>query len=264
MSEVWKPIEGTSGRYEVSNTGKVRSLNYGNRNEAKELKPKTDRYGYKSVHFKINGKRKDVTVHRLVAHAFLPNPEKMPAVNHKDTDKTNNDVENLEWVTNKENSQHALKNGLLDNLFRQRDKAIEKIKKPLIAVNIKTGEEIYFDSQNQARKTIGANASKVSKGEGLQAKGYVFYEPSGNKAEDERRKINALLLVQLKGGKGGNKRKPVIATNLKTGKKQWYQSALEAKRSIPCNPCVYDVLSGKIKQSKGYMFEYTDSREVVL
>lgn len=68
--------------------------------------------GYKIVGFSSGGKRKNFYVHRLVAWAFLPNQDKLPEVNHKDGNKSNNNVSNLEWVTGKENIQHALRNGL--------------------------------------------------------------------------------------------------------------------------------------------------------
>lgn len=96
MPEIWKPIEGTEGRYEVSNTGKVRSLNFNHTGVTKEIKQKIDKYGYCTIHYFINGKRIYTTVHRLVAQAFIPNPQNLPAVNHKDANKKNNHADNLE------------------------------------------------------------------------------------------------------------------------------------------------------------------------
>ena len=109
MLEVWKPIKGTDGLYEVSNTGKVRSLNYGNTGMTKELKLSADRLtGYVRVRVKdMNENVMLCSVHRLVAEAFIPNPDNLPCVNHKDEDKTNNDVSNLEWCTQKENAIYS-------------------------------------------------------------------------------------------------------------------------------------------------------------
>lgn len=76
------------------------------------LSPKTDRYGYEAVTLFVDGKSIYKTVHRLVAEVFIPNPENKPTVNHKDGDKKNNNLPNLEWNTWKENKEHAVLNGL--------------------------------------------------------------------------------------------------------------------------------------------------------
>lgn len=99
----WKPIEGYDGLYEVSDTGLVRSLWYGKK---RILSPRKRR-GYLYVDFYRDGKAKHMYVHRLVANAFIPNPRGLATVNHKDEDKTNNDVANLEWLTQAENSRYS-------------------------------------------------------------------------------------------------------------------------------------------------------------
>lgn len=106
----WKKIKDCED-YEVSNTGLVRSLRTNI-----ILKPKFDRYGYPCCNIFSKTRRKiSTTIHRLVAKAFIPNPENKPQVNHKDGNKLNNHVDNLEWVTNRENVNHALKHKLLPN-----------------------------------------------------------------------------------------------------------------------------------------------------
>ena len=105
MIEEWRPVVGYEGLYEVSNTGRVRSLDmyvksrYGNYrlHKGKVLSPAKDKNGYLKVNLCYNGKDKIIRVHRLVTEAFIPNPDNLPEVNHKDEDKTNNRVENLEW-----------------------------------------------------------------------------------------------------------------------------------------------------------------------
>ena len=102
--EEWHNIEGTT--YQVSNLGRIRNVY--------EIKPVVHRgTGYCRVSLSVNNKRTTYDVHRLVAKNFIPNPENKPQVNHKDGDKTNNCVNNLEWNTRIENMYHAYKLGLV-------------------------------------------------------------------------------------------------------------------------------------------------------
>lgn len=109
--EIWKPIVGYDGLYEwyeVSNFGNVRSLNYRGEGKIKCLKTYITKEGYKFVRLRINkNKRKHINVHRLVAQAFIPNPNNLSQVNHKDEDKTNNRVDNLEWCDSKYNINYG-------------------------------------------------------------------------------------------------------------------------------------------------------------
>ena len=100
MSEEWRPINGYKGLYEVSDKGFVRSLI-----TDRLLKPMPDKGGYLVVNLYKNRKRKTCKVHRLVAAAFIPNPDNKPTVEHMDTDKTNNHVNNLYWATQSEQEQ---------------------------------------------------------------------------------------------------------------------------------------------------------------
>lgn len=108
--EIFIPVRGAEGLYEVSNTGKIRSV-LGGRRKGVELKQslrnKAANKTYYIVSLVINGRPKTVTVHRLVAKAFISNPNEKPCVNHIDGNRLNNDVGNLEWVTYQENEQHA-------------------------------------------------------------------------------------------------------------------------------------------------------------
>lgn len=116
MREIWKDIPGYNGKYRVSNFGNVLSRNYLNTGVDRPLVLKKHHSGYVFVRL-CNGagiKQKNMTVHILVASAFIPNPFCKPCVNHIDGNKANNRVDNLEWVTYKENTQHAIRTGLRD------------------------------------------------------------------------------------------------------------------------------------------------------
>ena len=124
--EIWKTAvydgEIYEGLYNVSNLGRILSLNYRNTGKAELKKPSDDGYGYLQVQLWKNGKYKMCRVHRLVAETFLPNPDNLPEVNHKDEDKTNNFVflnedgtvnkekSNLEWKSPKDNCNHGTRN----------------------------------------------------------------------------------------------------------------------------------------------------------
>lgn len=107
MDEHWKDIQEYEGLYQVSNKGRVKSLNYNHTGKEKIMKPKTIRKtGYLYIALHKHGKQEYTSVHRLVAEAFIPNPNNLPQVNHKDENKTNNRVDNLEWCTAKYNLEY--------------------------------------------------------------------------------------------------------------------------------------------------------------
>lgn len=115
MEEVWKDIKGYEGLYQISTNGRVKSLlkvtKFGNRlkvNEEMILKPALGKRGYYVVSLNHNGKSKTFTIHRLIAEAFIPNPLNKKFIDHINTIKTDNRIENLRWVTSKENSNNIL------------------------------------------------------------------------------------------------------------------------------------------------------------
>lgn len=101
MVEEWRNVVGFEGLYEVSNFGRVRHKN------GQEIGGSLNSYGYRAYSLFKDGKRYTCKGHRLVAEAFIPNPEGKRNVNHKDGDRDNNFVDNLEWVTHGENERHA-------------------------------------------------------------------------------------------------------------------------------------------------------------
>ena len=168
--EVWKDVTGFESRYEVSDLGRVRSLDrYSKHNTSKTgfilhkgqmLNPYISNKGYLKVDLSDGfGKRKSVSVHRLVAIAFIDNPMNYDQVNHIDGVKTNNRLGNLEWCNNSMNQLHAYKMGL----NKSSEKA-GKPKKPVYQIDKYTGEIIAeFPSIAEAGKTLGMkNPSNIT------------------------------------------------------------------------------------------------------
>lgn len=138
MKEIWKDIQGYEGLYQVSNLGNVKSLNWNHCNQQKLLSLDFNGTETKGRYYKVtlfkNHKRKGHLVHRLVAEAFIPNPKNKPQVNHIDGNKINNCVSNLEWVTEKENVNHAIKHELRPRIctFERKKGANNPLSKPII------------------------------------------------------------------------------------------------------------------------------------
>lgn len=117
---MWKDIPNFEGQYQVSDNGLVRSVerhitdskNHFYTIKSRILRPNKTKNGYLIVHLCKNGKRHALYIHKLVAEAFIPNPNNHPIVNHKNGDKTRCDISNLEWSTYSENNQHAYDTGL--------------------------------------------------------------------------------------------------------------------------------------------------------
>ena len=115
MQEIWKDIKGFEGRYQVSNLGRIKSLSRivsTGRNGYRKIKecilvPRNSTNNYQKISIRIYPKRYWFDVHRLVAEAFIPNPDKLPIINHKDNNPTNNRVDNLEWCNQSHNIKYA-------------------------------------------------------------------------------------------------------------------------------------------------------------
>ena len=141
MKEEWRQIQGYEGLYEVSNLGRVKSLErydkIGRLIKEKTLNPRKHKKGYLYVGLSKDGIQKKYSIHRLVAIAFIPNPNNLPQVNHKDENKENNCLDNLEWCTNEYNCNYgnhgkniskSLLGGTLSEQTRQRMSEARSIK----------------------------------------------------------------------------------------------------------------------------------------
>lgn len=161
MQEIWKDVDGFNGLYSVSNLGRVRVAAHlstdGRHFPAKMIAVViSKRDGYGRVNMRKNGKPYAATIHRLVANAFIPNPGNKPEINHKNGDKTDNRVSNLEWCTPKENQQHALKMGL-------RGVHTSGTAKP-VAMYSKSGELLHqFPSLGEAARYVNGHITCISR-----------------------------------------------------------------------------------------------------
>lgn len=146
----WRDTYIYGEQYQVSNTGLVR-----NKITGKILKQQKDGKGYLRVSLSKNNVQVTVKVHRAVAFAFIPNPDGLPQVNHKDTNKQNNEVTNLEWISNYDNMQHAVRNGLTNHV----DYAGRK-RRPIISIS-DTGEMVRYGSLAEATRKCKISRSNL-------------------------------------------------------------------------------------------------------
>lgn len=153
--EEWKDVEGYEGFYQVSNLGRIRSLErivhsskWNRREPSKILNPPILKNGYKLVSLSKNGSSKRVLLHRLIAKAFIPNPNNLPQVNHKDGNKQNNIIDNLEWVSAQDNIIHAYTNNLMH---------------PAHGIKINVGHFVEEDIRNIRRMALaGMSQRKIA------------------------------------------------------------------------------------------------------
>jgi hypothetical protein len=115
-TEIWKDIPGFNGMYKASNLGKIKSVNYNHTKSEKVLKINLYKNGYGRICLCKNNTSKTYLVHRLIAITFIPNPENKPQINHKDINKQNNNILNLEWNTYSENNKHSFSSGANKNI----------------------------------------------------------------------------------------------------------------------------------------------------
>lgn len=162
--EIWKDIKGYEAFYQVSNIGRVRSLDrvvaLGDtfkKIKGVVLKQNNHTVGYSIVSLHENSIQKSYTVHRLVANAFIENKHNKPYVNHIDGDKKNNHYLNLEWCTHEENTVHAVNNGLIKKGSKRAHSKLKESDVELIKELLKKG-----DSQSSISKIFNVSQSTIS------------------------------------------------------------------------------------------------------
>lgn len=192
MDEIWKdvPIKEFSSQYSVSNRGRIYS-----KRSKKCITPKISRAGYHRVTLSANGFQRTVSIHRLVALAFIPNPENKPTVNHINECKLDNRSENLEWATNAEQNSHGTRTerAIAHTNWKERSKKMNyssiaskhdysnqhmcnRKRTRVIRDGVVVGE---FCTQKEAGATFGVSRSNVSQcvsGKKKSCKGFIFEE----------------------------------------------------------------------------------------
>lgn len=248
--EIWKKYPDYSF-IEVSNLGNVRTKNrYAtDKNGVKRfikgrvLKQSPSHNGYMSVSFHTNGKRVCLRVNRMVAITFIPNPHNYPEVNHKDCNRLNNRLDNLEWCSRKYNRQYREKYG-------------NAAGRSVTAVNLKTGKVYHFKSRHEAARKLGfyvESVSAVVNGRQNTTGDYWFTEDDSEITEEKIREIKAK--AHSFGG--------VMAINPETSEVSWFESQSEAGRQLGINVRrVNKVIKGKQQQTGNRWFCNADSTAV--
>lgn len=246
--EIWREHPEIVG-IEVSTLGRVRILDRVVSSEkmtrfieGRVLKQFDNVNGYLTVNIQTNGKWATKRVNRLVAQAFIPNPNCLPQVNHKDCNRKNNNVENLEWCDNSYNMQY-------------REKFGKALGSSVVAVNLSTLEVLYFRSQREASRILGisqGNIHSVLKGRYKQTGGYWFKEGDGNGIEIDKDKLNYIVDGMCFKG-------CIFAVNLKTSEVSRFKSQIEASEALGFSQGdISHVIKGRRKQTHGYWFTNAD------
>lgn len=194
-SEIWKSHPDIAG-IQVSTLGRVRTLDrvvYGKKRTRLVKGRVLKQYGnvvngYLIANIPIDEKWATKSVHRLVAQTFIPNPDNLPQINHKDCNRTNNNVDNLEWSSRSHNIQY-------------REKFGEALRHPIFAINLDTNEVSHFSSQAEAGRVLGLrqpNVNAVIKGRIKQTGGYFFVNDDGHAVDVVKSKLHDVGGIGLK------------------------------------------------------------------
>lgn len=291
MEEIWKDIKGYEGKYQVSDLGRVRSLDRldraGARTKGKILNPKADKRGYIRVHLADGERYNWESVHRLVAEAFVERKvETDNVVNHFDNNPSNNRADNLEWTTYKGNMEWAAKQGRMKGCSRNAIKASEKKKIPVIAIDAE-GNRTWFESQTEAQKVLGVSAAHIAaicrKEYGYKrSKGYSFeyadeeYQKKlkPNKVATPKKELIEQLRKRMKGNTYGKGRtipestKQAIRAKLGKPISQFDKNGNYIRSFECCEDVVRelgishseDVANGKRKTAGGYIWRWKEKK----
>lgn len=242
-SESWVPVPDFEGMYEVSDLGRVRSVsritNDGKKIRGRILSSKNGRYPCVTLYrcnIPVN-----FSIHRLVAQAFIPNPENLPEVNHKDGNKLNNSVCNLEWSTSSDNCNHAIANGLRCTSYKVAVKCIET--------------QQVFSSLSAAGRFVHTDATRISESiESMSCcKGYTFIKLDGSVQNEEEYARDAHAKYQ------DYHRRPVMPNAKKVRcveTRQVFESISEASQFYSCDASTVSSYASSGKSFRGIHLEF--------
>lgn len=253
--EVWRQYPDPKYPFvEASNLGRIRTKDrtITDKNGKKRfvrgriLKQQVLPNGYMQVPLSVNGKTVHRYVHRIEAASFIPNPDNLPEVNHKDNDRTNNAISNLEWCTSQYNNNYKKNFGT---------SSTEVLGHPTFAVDLRTSKILRFESQCEAAHQLGVyqgNIQKVLNGEKSQTGGYWFTEDESKITEEKIKEIRAKMQPCQ-----------VIAVNFKTGEVFWFESQREAARQLGINQAsIGRIANGQQNRAGDYWFCDADETAV--
>jgi hypothetical protein len=291
MLEIWKSIEGYEGKYEVSNLGRVKSLqdNKGRKRE-QIVVVNIANNGYLYVNLWKTSRAKSKRIHRLVADAFCEKKDGADIVNHIDNNPSNNRADNLEWTTYKGNMQHAAKQGRMHCHLGNLAKAQESKKIPVIAIS-QDGTRQQFESGVEAARILGITRGHISaccrQEYGYKTVGgyrfeYADQELQAKQKPNKQGKSKEVLREELRQKMLGNKLmvgkslsdetklKLAIANGREiqqidktTGKViATFPSANSAKKQTGINH-IYSCANGTRETAGGYIWRYTDGLQEI-
>lgn len=238
MQEIWKDVVGYEGLYQVSNLGSVRSLRSG---KPKPLKQRPDADGYKTLDFCVYGVQQTFKVHRLVAEAFIPNFKNLPEINHKDENKANNRVDNLEWCTHEYNCEYGTVKERISKA-----KTNGKGSRTVLQYTLDGSFVAEYPSTKEVERQLGFFATHIARccrGVRPTAHGFVWkYKPIDNTEKPNPKEICKPVIQKDSGG---------TVLNV-------FQSGQEAKRFIGVHSAahIYDCCNGNRKSAYGYIWQY--------
>ena len=240
----WKEIENTNGRYLVSDDGRVFSV-LSNR----IIKQQLNNTGYYRVELNINGVVKRLLVHRIVAKAFIPNPNNYEYVNHKDENPKNNHVDNLEWCTQKYNANYGtcIQRRVLHTHYKTGSENHQS--KEVFQFDLNGNFIAHYESANKAAVALDLSRKSIAKarsGTLKQYAGYVWCPTKEFKPVEKRTHFVAGAVIQY--DKDGN----IV--------REYEKPSLVKSYGFDPN-AVRDVCRGKAKQHKGFVFSYKDMGE---